>query len=92
MYKIKLDLPGTPKGEVVTIDGIGALENGATHEVSDEEAHAFRLAHPARVESVNDSTGETVVETTLGPTLYEAFKGHPSIKVTKVGNQGQEGS
>jgi hypothetical protein len=92
MYKIKLDLPGTPKGEVVTIDGIGALENGATHEVSDEEAHAFRLAHPRRVEGTAASGGETQAETSLGPTLYDAFKDHPNIKVTKVGNQGQEGS
>jgi hypothetical protein len=86
MYKITLDFPNLPKsgeGSEVDIAGIGRLQNGGTYVVSAADAEAFRIAHPGPVEAVPEQGAETSFETQRGPTLLQAFKDHPHIKVVK---------
>jgi hypothetical protein len=84
MYKITVNLPGTPQGEEVEIAGIGRIKNGSTYEVSQEEAELFRTLHPRPVEAGRGEGGETIYETRPGPTLHEAFKNNEHVTVETV--------
>jgi hypothetical protein len=42
MYQISIDYPNMPKGQEVSIPGLGTYKNGSTTVVSNEEANAFR--------------------------------------------------
>lgn len=74
-YKVEVNYPNLPKGEVVTIDGVGELVNGSTTEVSDAQADAFRTRHP-----ISDKDGNLV----QGPTLLKAFESSEHVKVTST--------
>lgn len=42
MYKITIDYPNMPKGQEVSIPGLGTFENGSTTTVTKEQSDAFR--------------------------------------------------
>lgn len=68
----KMTISGLAEGREIVIDGLGSFSNG-TYEIDARQAQQFRL----RQSTVNPET----------PTLLEAFKGHPTIKVETVAKQ-----
>jgi hypothetical protein len=82
-YKLELDLPNAGQGVEVYVDGLGILENGKTHDIDDEQAQAFRVAHRTYKSDTDPDTGiVTNVEEIEGPTVLEYFKGTEGITVT----------
>jgi hypothetical protein len=43
VYKITFDYPNMPKGQEISVPGLGTYRNGSTTFVSKEEAEAFRV-------------------------------------------------
>jgi hypothetical protein len=84
MYKLKVDVPSLEKGAVLTIDGIGEVENGKTVTIDEDTATAFRVAHAKQVGEY-DEDGNMTIDTVLGPTLLEAnlMEGITVEKVSK---------
>lgn len=70
MYQITIDYPNMPKGQEVSIPGLGTYKNGSTHAVTKEEADLFR-AYQA-------DTGMP------DQTLLQAFKGQDYVTVESV--------
>lgn len=83
MYKLAIDLPNSAPGAEVSINGLGVFENGREYEIDDDRAEAYRLVNQVQT-STTDKDGAMTVSTEPGPTLLEAFKSHPGIKVTTV--------
>ena len=82
MYTIEINLPNLAKGAEVAIDGLGVFENGHTYYVSAEDAEIFRLRNTTHPSGEHDpADGFMTYETKQGPTLLQAFKGHPYITV-----------
>jgi len=82
-YKLKLDLPNAGKGVEVYLDGLGSFENGAEHDITDEQAAYFRVAHQKVKDHKDDDTGLiTHVDVEPGPTLLEYYKDREGIEVT----------
>jgi hypothetical protein len=67
VYEITIDFPNMPKGQQVSIPGLGTYENGSTNVVSKEEAEAFK--------AYQTDTGMP------DQTLLQAFKGQDFVKV-----------
>lgn len=80
MYKIKFSSPTLSAGEVVTVDGLGALVNGETVEFDDSVNDAFRQA--TAVVAFDNGDAKLV----LGKDLVTHFKNHSTITVTHVKN------
>jgi hypothetical protein len=69
----------------VYLDGLGLFENGKTHEISDEQAQEFRVAHRTYKETTDPDTGMvTSVEESEGPTVLEYFRSSEGISVSKL--------
>jgi hypothetical protein len=82
-YKLKVDVPSSPPGELIEVAGLGAFENGSESDLSDEQASNFRSHHQR---SYIDDTGEMVTE--LGPTLGKAnFQEGVSVSTAKGGDK-----
>ena len=69
--KLRVDSKTLPKGKLVTIKGLGAFENGKTHDISDEQEARFRSINSVVV-TETDSEGVTHTKVELGPTLKQA--------------------
>lgn len=90
-YKLTVDLPDLPKGELVQIPGLGTFENGSSYEVTQEEADGYRVYHQF-VKPVTNKDGAIVgAETELGNTLLEAAKTMYGVEVETVGNKKKKG-
>lgn len=94
-YRVKVNDPSRPKGDkverdekLVVVPGLGAFENGTTTEISDEQAEAYRDYHSRMVDVEADDrpvfSGAADVELRRGPSVLEAFRDHPTVKVEKV--------
>jgi hypothetical protein len=72
-YKLTVDMPHLPKGDTVTIAGLGEFVNGKSAIVDEEHAEAFRIFHGTS-EDHFDETGSQLLFTSreLGPTLLQA--------------------
>lgn len=79
-YEIEVNLPDLPKGELVQIPGLGTFENGTKHDVSQEEAEAYRAYHTQHVAETSED-GEMSVDVVQGPTLLEASKDMYGVEV-----------
>lgn len=82
MYKVEVNMPNLPKGVPVEVDGLGVFENGATYEISEEEALAFRQKHVV-IQTKYDDEGKMTNTPVLGPAVVDAFKDSETVKVTK---------
>lgn len=82
-FEITYNDPALPKGTVVTVDGLGNLENGKSVVVSGEQHEQFRN-HNKKQNFGWDNNGSLIVEEEPGPTLTQAFKDHEHIKVKSV--------
>jgi hypothetical protein len=71
VYQITIDYPNMPKGQEVSIPGLGTYKNGTSHAVTEEEAELFR--------AYQTDTGMP------DQTLLEAFKGHGYVTVGESG-------
>lgn len=80
MYKLKMDNPALPSGTEVQIHGLGFIKNGHEEIIDDERAEAFRGANQVQ-RTVEATEQGTIVVTEKGPTLLQAFKGHPFVTV-----------
>lgn len=76
MYKLTVNLPGSPKGVLVHVDYLGEFKNGVPSDVSDEDAERFKII-----------TGETVLKKLQGNPLYEVevVKDAPKPAENKTG-------
>jgi hypothetical protein len=94
-YKVKVNDPSRPKGDkaelndrLIVVPGLGAFENGTTTEISDEQAEAYSDLSSQMVDVESDDrpvfSGAADVELRRGPSVVEAFKDHPTVKVEKV--------
>lgn len=83
VYKLTVDVPGSPEGEVFQIPGLGEFENGASYEISNEEAANYQLYHSTMV---LDKKGNFISK--LGPTLKSAAKSMHGVTVTSVSDGG----
>ena len=45
MVEITVNLPNKPKGKLIPVHGIGYLENGQTHTLSDEQLNNYKARH-----------------------------------------------
>jgi hypothetical protein len=70
-YVVTVDMPNLPKGEEVTITGLGAFVNGEATVVDEETENAFRVANQTST-STHDEDGFQTLEWALGPSLLEA--------------------
>jgi hypothetical protein len=70
-------------GATVEIDGLGVYENGFEYDISTDEAEAYRNKHTTYVTKVTNK-GNTIVDSSRGMTLLEAFKKHKGIDVRKM--------
>jgi hypothetical protein len=79
MFKVTLDSPTLGKGESVTVTGLGELKNGETVELDNAAEETFRMANA----SVGfDDEGQP--QLVKGPTLRQAFRKNPTVKVEFV--------
>lgn len=78
MYNIEVKLENIGPDDEILIDGVGALKNNTTTEISKEVAEQYRLSN---AKSEFDNKGNTKL--ILGPTLLAAFKNVTGITVTK---------
>jgi hypothetical protein len=69
-YQLKVNFPGTHKGQELTIPGLGTFKNGSSTEVSDEDADSFRA-----YQTSNNMPDQT---------LLQAFKDDPYVEVSKA--------
>lgn len=88
-YKVNVNDPARPDGDVIEVPGLGVFKNREDAEVSDEQAEFFRAYHARMVDVPTDDrpahSGAADVELRQGPTVLEAFKDHPTVSVSKVG-------
>lgn len=81
MYEMKLDFPNLNKGDLVEVDGLGVFENGASYQISEEEAEQYRSTRPT-VTTSTSKKGQMTTTSELGPTLLEDYSKHDHITVT----------
>ena len=82
MYKIQINVPNLDKGALVELDGLGIYENGATAEITEEQAEAFRAKNQTSTTTYTED-GDRKVVYEKGPTVLQAFKSAAGITVTK---------
>lgn len=83
-YTLTLDLPNLGEGGEVEVNGLGVFENNKTHEIDGELAENFRMRHQTqKLVKVDKKTQRPIYEDVPGPTLEEAFRDHPYIKVVE---------
>lgn len=80
-YTIAINLPNLPVGGTLIIDGLGEFTNGASFDISDDDALMFQ-ARKAEVVSDYDDKGQLHTSVETGPTLAEVYANHPYITVT----------
>jgi hypothetical protein len=94
-YKVTVNDPAVPKGAEVEVPGLGVFPNGSTTQVSEQEAEAYRDNNAVLADVETDDrpawTGAAGVELRRGPTVLQAFEGHPvvSVEATKEAPVGQ---
>jgi hypothetical protein len=83
-YTLTVVDPSLPKGEPLQIMGLGTFDNGASTEISHEQAEAFRDYHSGQ-RGVFDKEGNLKgYEWQRGPTLLEWAKGSEVVAVETV--------
>ena len=75
-YQISLDFPGTPKGQELSIPGLGTYKNGSTSEVTEDEANLFRAYQASN--NMPDTT------------LIQSFQKDPYVSVSRVHEEKEE--
>lgn len=83
--KLKVNSKTLPKGKLVTIKGLGAFENGKTHDITDEQEARFRTINSVVVSETNKK-GETETKTVLGPSLSDAVATMDSVSLEGSGS------
>lgn len=83
--KLKVSIPGRPKGAGVQVAGLGILRNDEVYEVSDEAEADFRRAHGA---VVTDAKGNSSFR--LGPTIRQVAKRMYGFEVVKDDEPGDK--
>lgn len=77
MYQLELDYPNMPKGQELSIPGLGTYQNGSTTVISKEEADSFRQYQ------VDNGMPDR--------TLLQAFTGAEYVTVTTVSEKPGQG-
>ena len=81
MYKMEINLPNTPRGQLVEVDGLGIFENGSEVFIDKEQAEAFRAKHE-KVVVRSTKRGLSIVDVKPGLTVLQAFERVEGITVT----------
>src|SRR5689334_979644 len=84
VYEVDLDVPGRPKGDQIQIAGLGTFSNGDSHEITDDQAQAFRVSRSTTEPVLGDDDEVLGSERVLGPTLLQASKNMNGVSVTTV--------
>jgi hypothetical protein len=87
-YRVSVNDPALPDGHEVEVPGLGVFLNGSTRQLSEEDAEYFRDVNTRLVDVETDDrpawTGAAGVESRRGPTVLDAFREHPTVKVEAV--------
>jgi hypothetical protein len=88
MYKITIDYPNMPKGQEVTIHGLGTFKNGSTTVVEKDDADMFRVYQ--RDTGLPDRTLLQAFQKSEYITV-ETFTPEPPKEEPKTGEQKKDG-
>lgn len=87
-YKVFVNDPALPDGANVEVPGLGVFANGSARQITEEDAENFRAVNSQLVDVETDDrpawTGAAGVELRRGPTVLQAFEGHPTVSVETV--------
>ena len=86
MYKVTVDLPNLPQGELVEVDGVGFFKNGESKNLPDDFDESAFIAHHAPNNVMQD---EATREATYGEddpdfNLLNAFDLTPGVTIEEV--------